>query len=98
MENKVPTTDIMVFTFAKDSQINFIDENKDAYLFVYQILSRLLEEHNSEVSKIGLGGYLHDVSAYISYIIASYDSHRRFLNMEESTYDTSDFDPESEPG
>lgn len=98
MENKIPTTDIMVFAFAKDSQINFINENTDAYNFVYHILSRLLEEHDSEVHKIGIGGYLHDVSAYISYIIAGYDSHRRFLNMEESTYDTSDFDPESEPG
>jgi len=98
MENKLPTKDIMVFTFAKDSQINFIDENNNAYMFVYQILSGLLEEQNSDVSKIGFGGYLNDVSAYISYIIASYDSHRKFLAMEESSYDTTDFDPESELG
>ncbi len=98
MENKVPTADIMVFTFVKDSQINFIDENKDAYMFVYQHLSNLLEAHNSDVSKIGISGHLNDVSAYLSYLIASYDSHRRFLTIEESSYDTTDFDPESEPG
>jgi hypothetical protein len=97
MESKIPTTDIAVFSFIKDSQLNSIDNCKEEYTYVYQILSRLIEEHNSAASKIGIGGYLEDVSAYISFIVASYNSSRKLLNIEESSYDPSDFDPESLP-
>jgi len=86
MESKIPTTDIAVFSFIKDSQFNSIDNCKEEYIYVSQILSRLIEEHNSEASKIGIGGYLEDVSAYISFIVASYNSNRKFLNIEKSSY------------
>jgi hypothetical protein len=97
MESKIPTTDIAVFSFIKDSQLNSIDNCKEEYIYVSQILSRLIEEHNSEVSKIGIGGYLEDVSAYISFIVASYNSNRKLLNIEKSSYDPTEFDPDSLP-
>ena len=97
MESKIPTTDIAVFSFIKDSQLVSIDNCIEEYTYVYQILSRLIEEQNSKASKIGIGGYLEDVSAYISFIISSYNSNRKLLNIEKSSYDPTEFDPDSLP-
>jgi len=90
-------SDIIVFSFVKDSQIKEVCNDVDAYEYVKGVLSKLIEDHGGGYQKIGIGGYVQDVAGYISIIIQSYHHHRLVTNLSISEYDTSEFDPELGP-
>ncbi|MBM3454177.1 MAG: hypothetical protein FJX80_03400 [Bacteroidetes bacterium] len=93
-ENIMSTDDIMVFSFAKDSQFNHRFKTEKGYAYVYTVLNRLLQEHGVNTPKIGIGGYVEDVAAYISFIIHSYQLHHSINSVEVADFDPAEFDPE----
>lgn len=97
INNTENPSDIIVFSFVKDSQIRDVCHDVDAYEYVNRLLSKLIEEHGGGFQKIGIGGYVQDVAGYISFIIQSYHHHRLVTNLSISDFDPSEFDPESEP-
>ena len=96
-ENLISTDDIMVFSFKKDSQYNDRFKTEKEYEYVFTVLNRLLQEKGVNTPKIGIGGYIEDVAAYISFIIRSYQLYNSINSVEIADFDPAEFDPEAEP-
>lgn len=89
--------DIIVFAFAPNSQHIFKNINTAEFEYVFNVLSKLMNEHGVNLSKIGIGGFVEDVAAYISFIIRSYHLHNTINSVHISDFDPEEFDPEIEP-
>jgi hypothetical protein len=96
-QNRTGAKDIMVFSFAKNSQFNSVDEVNHEYDYVFRILSRMLAAHEVDVPKIGIGGYVEDVASFISFIIKTYHFNTSLNNIDISDFDPDEFDPDIEP-
>jgi hypothetical protein len=91
------TSDIMVFSFTKYSQLKSVENANHEYDYVFKILNKLLSEHGVDVPKIGIGGYIEDVASYIAFIIKAYQLNGAISSIEISDLDPDEFDPEIEP-
>ena len=96
-KNRLGGNDIMVFSFAKNSQFNSVEEAKHEYDYAFRILNKMLSEHKVDVPKIGIGGYIEDLASYIAFIIKTYHLHRAIASVEVSDFDPAEFDPDVEP-
>jgi hypothetical protein len=94
---KTGTNDIMVFSFAKHSQFKTLKGNMREYDYVHKILSSYLKDYQVDVPKIGFGGYIEDVSAFIAYILKTYQLNKIISGIEISDFDPDEFDPDIEP-
>ena len=90
-------SDIIVFSFVKDSQIRDVCSDVDAYEYVKGVLTKLIEDHGGGYQKIGFSAYVNDMIAYISTLIQSYHHHRLVTNLSIAEFDASEFDPELGP-
>jgi hypothetical protein len=94
---KSNTSDIIVFSFAKQSQFKAELESSPEYDYVYKILKGYLREYQVDIPKIGFGGYIEDVAGFISYILKTYYLNRIITGIEISDFDPAEFDPDIEP-
>ncbi len=96
-QNRIGGNDIMVFSFAKNSQFNSVEEAKHEYDYVFRILNKMLSEQGVDVPKIALAGYIKDLACHIAFIIKTYHLHRAIASVEVSDFDPAEFDPDVEP-
>lgn len=93
-KKKLTEMNIAVFSFSKDSQMRNISPNRNSYNYVLDVLNNLMEKEGVKSDKIGIGGYVTDISFYISGMIEIYSNNNIFLELDIDNFDSTEFDPD----
>ena len=91
MENNT-NKEIVVFTFARGSQLHSNIIETDSYRFVSRIINSMMTRNGVDTPKVGLGGTKEDVCCFIAGLIEYQLLYN--VNIEYEIGDTSEFDPD----